>query len=128
MFVFRTLAHSLAFNVGDLGYIHSVAGSGLHYDVECGHFGVVCYICADTESHFGLALEVTVDLGGAGKVQTVAEKKRLCKRIDIETLLMLYHTLAPGDRVAAVMAHSAEQGRIGKLKVLKETFGSDGIG
>ena len=82
MHVVGVLAKALALNVGNLGYVAAVAGSGLHDDVKSGHFGVVSYKSTDTESCLGLALKVSADIGSLLKIKAVAEQQSLGQRID----------------------------------------------
>ena len=74
------LAHALAFNVGDLGYVLAVAGGGLHDDVQGWNLGVVGDVGSDAESNLGLAVEVSVDLACALEVKAVGEQKGLGAR------------------------------------------------
>ena len=127
MHIVRILAKALAFNVGNLGHVAAVAGGGLHDDIERRYLGIVGDESTNTESSLCFALEVAANLSSSVEIEAVAEEQSLGHGIDSERLVMFNHKLAPLVRIAGVVTHTGEQSGEGKLEVLKEALGGDGI-
>ena len=128
MNIFRILAHSLTFNIRELGNIHSVTACSLHYNIESLNAGVIGNKCTYSESRLNPALEMSVDCSSSLKVKRIGEQQSLGLGIYFQGLIMLNHLLTPLKGISGVMSYTAKQRCISKLEVLKEAVRRNRIG
>lgn len=126
--VVGVFAHAFARSVADFGYRASVTGHHLDDDVERFVTKVVGQVGAYAETGIDPTPEMIVKLEDFVEGKPVAENQGFALWLDVEGFIEPDRPLAPGDRIAAVVAQAVIEVAEKQLEIPAEGFHGIAVG